>query len=672
MRSRIVILLSLFVALLFASVALSSEPRTVQPQSKSSVFGSGQRWAVVIGISQYKFLPAEQQLKYASADAESFAAFLRTPEGGEFDDEHMKVLLDDNATGRGIRSALGTWLPSKVQESDTVIIYFAGHGIVEDVQGGAYLAPADTEPQDLYATAIQLDAVSALLQKRIPARQVVLLADASHVNHLGRVIVEDKDRTNNIVNTLIGRMSGERLGVYTITANRPGEPSKDSDKFNHGVFTYYLLQALKGSADYNTDYIVRADEAYQYVAQAVGRETEGTQHPQQTGRFGNRLALAQLSGSSRATEGVVASNTETSKSSSDRTEVTKNDDRSSGTKVETKTENKDESSSTARNNRNNNSVKNKPSESSNSKPKSDTNAPPSISVGANSRVPGPGSNMPKTEPTTEIAPPPLSPAMASFNLAIETGSLVEPRGKSAWDMYLNMVKGDPNRSDLQPIKSKLADALASEGDRIMDKQKDPAQLDLSLEDYQKASAVFAKAYQLRPDNQHLNAMQQVSEGRALTLLQRFDEAQKTLQHATELDPNSAAAHMALGIAFREQQRFFLAERELKRAIELQGDWFLPHYNLGLTYEAGKSEDDAIREYTAALSLNDKQPAIFARLGLLYLGQKKYSAAAAALEKSLALKPDSELYNKLGNAYFGMGKQEEASKAYRMAREARKP
>jgi uncharacterized protein HemY len=55
---------------------------------------------------------------------------------------------------------------------------------------------------------------------------------------------------------------------------------------------------------------------------------------------------------------------------------------------------------------------------------------------------------------------------------------------------------------------------------------------------------------------------------------------------------------------------------------------------------------------------------------LYLGQKKYSAAAAALEKSLAIKPDGDLYNKLGNAYFGMGKQDEASKAYRMAREAR--
>jgi tetratricopeptide (TPR) repeat protein len=260
--------------------------------------------------------------------------------------------------------------------------------------------------------------------------------------------------------------------------------------------------------------------------------------------------------------------------------------------------------------------------------------------------------------------------VANFNNAIDKGSLLEPRGRSAWDMYLDMVKGDPNKPELIPIKTKLADALANEGQQIMDKQMNPTQLDLPVEDYQKASAVFAKAYQLRPENQHLNVMQHVTEGRALTMLQRYEDAQKTLQKAVEIDPNSALAHLSLGIAFREQQRYFLAERELKRAVELQNDWFLPHYHLALTYEAGKSEDDALREYTAALNLNDKNAAIYARMGLLYLSQKKYTAAAAALEKSLAIKPDSDLYNKLGNAYFGMGKNDEASKAYRMARETR--
>ena len=615
---------------------------------RSPSLGSGQRWAVVIGISQYKFLPAEQQLKYATNDAESFAAFLRTHEGGDFDDDHLKVLLNDNATSRNIRSALGTWLPSKVVDSDTVIIYYVGQGAFEESQGGAYLAPYDAEPQDLYATAVAVDSISLLLQRRIPARQIIVIADANHAGHLGRSGAEDKGVVYNQVNMAINRLAVDRTGVYAITANRPGEPSMESAQYGggHGVFTHYLLQALKGGADSNSDSVIRADETFEFVQGAVTRETEGTQHPQQTGRFGNRVALAITPVPGRAADSTIASGGETS-----------SDKRASDT-ASTASESRNTGASTTTRNRNTRRSGDE-TEASNTKPKSDSEPPRSSER-----------NTPKKETPPVDTAPALSPAMINFNNAMERGSLLEPRGRSAWDSYLDMVKGDPNKPELAPVKTRLSDALAAEGQTIIDKQMDPVNFDVTLVEYQKASAVFAKAYQLRPDNPKLNTLQQVSEGRALTLLQRYEEAQKTLQKATDLDPESALAHMALGIAFREQQRYFLAERELKRAIELQGDWFLPHLNLGLTYEAGKSEDDAIKEYTAALSLNDKSPVVYARLGLLYLSQKKYSAAAAALEKSVAMKPDSDLYNKLGNAYFGMGKQEEASKAYRMARETR--
>ena len=612
-------------------------------QTGRGPLGSGQRWAVVIGISQYKFLPAEQQLKYAANDAESFAAFLRTHEGGDFDDDHLKVLLNDNATTRNIRSALGTWLPSKVQDADTVIIYYVGHGAFEDSQGGAYLAPYDTEPQDLYATAIAVDSISLLLQRRITARQVIVMADANHTGHLGRSGAEDKGVVYNQVNMAISRLAIDRTGVYTITANRPGEPSMESAQYGggHGVFTHYLLQALKGGGDLNSDTVIRADETFEFIQSAVGRETDGAQHPQQSGRFGNRLALAITPGNIRAADSPVASGGETSTGR-----------RTTDTSSETRTTGTSPGSITTRNTKRGDET-----EASNTKP-------PSENPRSSER------NTPKRETPPVDTTPALSPAMVNFNNAMERGSLLEPRGRSAWDSYLDMVKGDPNKPELVPVKARLSDALAAEGQTIIDRQMDPINFEVTLVDYQKASAVFAKAYQLRPDNQKLNSLQQISEGRALTLLQRYEEAQKTLQKATDIDPQSALAHMALGIAFREQQRYFLAERELKRAIELQGDWFLPHFNLGLTYEAGKSEDDALKEYTAALSLNDKSHLIYARLGLLYLSQKKYSAAAAALEKAVAIKPDSDLYNKLGNAYFGMGKQEEASKAYRTARETR--
>ena len=41
-----------------------------------------ERWALVVGISSYKYVPPPGQLKYAHRDAEEFARFLRSPQGG--------------------------------------------------------------------------------------------------------------------------------------------------------------------------------------------------------------------------------------------------------------------------------------------------------------------------------------------------------------------------------------------------------------------------------------------------------------------------------------------------------------------------------------------------------------------------------------------------------------
>jgi uncharacterized caspase-like protein len=45
------------------------------------------------------------------------------------------------------------------------------------------------------------------------------------------------------------------------------------------VFTYYLLQGLKGAADLNHDGTVTAGELFSYVQQSVRQATDGKQNP---------------------------------------------------------------------------------------------------------------------------------------------------------------------------------------------------------------------------------------------------------------------------------------------------------------------------------------------------------------------------------------------------------
>ena len=57
------------------------------------------------------------------------------------------------------------------------------------------------------------------------------------------------------------------------------------------MFTYYLLEGLRGAADSDGDGIITVDEAYGYVAVAVPRATGQEQHPVKKGTVEGQLLL---------------------------------------------------------------------------------------------------------------------------------------------------------------------------------------------------------------------------------------------------------------------------------------------------------------------------------------------------------------------------------------------
>ena len=56
-------------------------------------------------------------------------------------------------------------------------------------------------------------------------------------------------------------------GRAIITASRPSEVSIELPELGHGIFTYYLVNGLKGAADLNRDGIISLQELYEYVEQ---------------------------------------------------------------------------------------------------------------------------------------------------------------------------------------------------------------------------------------------------------------------------------------------------------------------------------------------------------------------------------------------------------------------
>ena len=243
---------------------------------------AGRLFAVVIGISHYAKGDGQiNDLRYADRDATSMMEFLKSPAGGGVTDDDSLLLLNDDATTEGVRHALFSFL-TKPQEQDTVVIYIAGHGAPDPLDPrNLYLITADTKVDDMGGTAFPMWQIQDVFTRILKAKRVITLADTCHsYGFSGARGGAGARHANNLVNQYLQHYAtkGQRA---VITASDISESSLEDAKWGdgHGVFTYYLLQGLKGAADLNHDGTVTAGELFSYVQQSVRQATDGKQNP---------------------------------------------------------------------------------------------------------------------------------------------------------------------------------------------------------------------------------------------------------------------------------------------------------------------------------------------------------------------------------------------------------
>jgi tetratricopeptide (TPR) repeat protein len=127
----------------------------------------------------------------------------------------------------------------------------------------------------------------------------VILADACHSAAIGGAIGR-RMATNDaqVINTYLQGISKAKAGVALLTSAETSETAQEHEKWNggHGVFTYFLLEGMKGGADgYGRpkDGMVTVGELFDYVRENVKKATNNLQHPSiGTNRFDRDLLLA--------------------------------------------------------------------------------------------------------------------------------------------------------------------------------------------------------------------------------------------------------------------------------------------------------------------------------------------------------------------------------------------
>ncbi len=238
----------------------------------------------MVGIGKYQKLPESGQLQFPEQDAESIYSVLISPEGGNFRAENVHRLIGSRATLANLRKEIEEWLPAVAKDDDRVLIYFAGHGFVHE--GKAFLAPFDIDTKNIKGTGYPMDALGEAMGRKIKGKWKVLLTDSCHSGS----IMPPADAAK--INT---SLAGLDRSLFSLTASRDREQSFESPEWGggHGIFTYYVVKGMEGSADENRDGIVTADELGEYVHTEVRRATGGRQNPtSERGSFDPKMLLA--------------------------------------------------------------------------------------------------------------------------------------------------------------------------------------------------------------------------------------------------------------------------------------------------------------------------------------------------------------------------------------------
>jgi tetratricopeptide (TPR) repeat protein len=227
-------------------------------------------WAVVIGISDYQDVDIPD-LKFANKDAEAFANFLRSPAGGSLDADHLQLLINEEATSGKVGSAL-IWLVEEAKEGDKVIIYFSGHGDVEQKLRGqpGFLLCWDSPPRVYFAGGvIQLGMLQSIISTLSLDNKsnVTVITDACRSGKLAGSGIGGSQLTNS---NLLEQYAQE----VKILSCQPNEYSIEGFQWGggRGAFSYHLLDGLYGMADTNEDLVVDLREIRNYLEEKVGSE----------------------------------------------------------------------------------------------------------------------------------------------------------------------------------------------------------------------------------------------------------------------------------------------------------------------------------------------------------------------------------------------------------------
>ncbi len=125
-----------------------------------------------------------------------------------------------------------------------------------------------------------MEDVKAAVQ-RTYARDIIVITDACHSAGVGGQAALRDVGLNQINQRFLQQLEAATGGIAVFTASEANQFSEEGEEWGggHGVFTWTMLEALRGKADEDGDRIVTLGEMMEYVRDRVRRATRNAQIP---------------------------------------------------------------------------------------------------------------------------------------------------------------------------------------------------------------------------------------------------------------------------------------------------------------------------------------------------------------------------------------------------------
>jgi len=260
--------------------------------SKNTKFTNG--YALLIGVGECPNYP-KLSLPVSVRDVQALYQAITNPSLCAYpnDPQHIRLLHDETATRSSILQGL-EWLKNQTARDSqaTAIVYYSGHGWLDQNDNSYYLLPSDIDPFDFDNSVLPaLEFIKALRQ--INSQRLLIVIDSCHAAGMATSKTTSEQAPIKLPAGFTQKSPPQQLidtlkqgkGRVVFTSSQGNEKSWIMRDYSLSLYTHHFLEALQGAANKQGDLLVKISDLMGHLSKFVPETANRLYQEKQTPFF---------------------------------------------------------------------------------------------------------------------------------------------------------------------------------------------------------------------------------------------------------------------------------------------------------------------------------------------------------------------------------------------------